>query len=42
MSDGTKSRPKITHCQSVCMCARCSSLARKATWQVLQVNGCDD
>ena len=28
-----------THCQSVCMCPRCRSPERKATWQVLHVNG---
>ena len=28
-----------THCQSVCMCVRCSSLDRNATWQVLHVKG---
>lgn len=28
-----------THCQSVCMWARCRSLERKATWHVLQVKG---
>lgn len=33
---------RLTYCQSVCMWARCSSLARKATWQVLQVKGWDD
>jgi len=28
-----------THCQSVCIWLLCCSELRKATWQVLQVNG---
>lgn len=35
-----KIRAQSTYCQSVCICARCSSLERKATWHVLQVKGC--
>ena len=32
---------QYTYCQSLCICPRCSSPLRNATWQVLQVNGCD-
>src|SRR5579862_1958789 len=38
----SRTNSQNTYCQSLRICPRCSSPLRNATWQVLQVNGCDD